>query len=135
MCGLGVVECFIYIFGIQIVVFCDFIFECVVGVQKILIKVNLLEVVFYFGSEDVWKKFCECKDIDFVYIVIDWKYYVQMVIYVMEYGKYVVIEVFLVMMLDEIWVLINILEKICKYCMQFENCVYDFFELIILNMV
>lgn len=78
---------------------------------------------------------CEWDDIDFVFICIDWLIYIFMVVYFMEYGKYVVIEVFVVMIVEECWKLVDMVEKIRQYCMMFENCCYDLFVLIMFNMV
>lgn len=134
MRGPGAVERFTHIPGTQIVALCDLIPERVAGAQKILTKANLPEAASYSGSEDAWKKLCERKDIDLVYIATDWKHHAQMAIYAMEHGKHVAIEVPSAMTLDEIWALINTSEKTRKHCMQLENCVYDFFELTTLNM-
>ena len=52
----------------------------------------------------------------------------------MEHGKHVAVEVPAAMTLDEIWLLINTSERTRKHCMMLENCVYDFFEIAVLNM-
>jgi predicted dehydrogenase len=53
----------------------------------------------------------------------------------MENGKHVAVEVPGAMTLKDIWRIINTAEKTQKHCMMLENCVYDFFELTVLNMV
>jgi len=57
-----------------------------------------------------------------------------MAAYAMEQGKHVVCEVPLVRTIDEAWQLVETSEKAKKHCMMLENCCYDFFELLTLNM-
>ncbi len=134
MRGPGAVERFTHIPGAKTVALCDIRPERVTKAQEILTKANLPKAVEYSGSEDAWKKLCERKDIDLVYIATDWKHHVPMALYAMEQGKHVAVEVPGAMTLDDIWALINKSELTRKHCMMLENCVYDFFELTTLNM-
>lgn len=134
MRGPGAVERFTKIPGTQIVALCDVLPERVEKTQEILVKAGLPEATAYSGSEDAWKKLCERKDIDLVYIVTDWKTHAEMGVYAMEHGKHAAIEVPAAMTLEEIWKLIDTSERTRKHCIQLENCVYDFFELTTLNM-
>jgi hypothetical protein len=52
----------------------------------------------------------------------------------MENGKHVACEVPLMRTIDEAWQLVETSEKTKKHCMMLENCCYDFFELLTLNM-
>jgi hypothetical protein len=52
----------------------------------------------------------------------------------MERGKHVAIEVPAAVTVDECWQLVKASEKTRKHCMMLENCCYDFFELMTLNM-
>ncbi len=52
----------------------------------------------------------------------------------MEGGKHVAVEVPASKTVDECWQLIEVSERTRKHCMQLENCCYDFFELLTLNM-
>ena len=133
MRGLGAVSRWTHIPGTKIVALCDLLPERVESSQKILQKAGLPEAASYSGEEG-WKRLCERKDIDLVYIVTDWKSHAEMGVYAMEHGKHVAIEVPAAMTLDEIWKLIDTSERTRKHCMQLENCVYDFFELTSLNM-
>ena len=57
-----------------------------------------------------------------------------MAIYAMEHGKHAASEVPAATTLDECWQLVETSEKTKKHCMILENCCYDFFELLTLNM-
>lgn len=88
----------------------------------------------YSGSADVWKKLCDRDDIDLIYICTPWNLHAPMAIYAMERGKHVAVEIPAAVTVDECWKLVETSEKTKKHCMMLENCCYDFFELLTLNM-
>lgn len=88
----------------------------------------------YSGKEEEWKKLCDSPNIDLVYIATPWSLHAPMAIYAMNQGKHVCIEVPSAVTLDECWQLVETSEKTRKHCMILENCCYDFFELLTLNM-
>jgi predicted dehydrogenase len=89
----------------------------------------------YTDKENEWKKLCERQDVDLVYIATPWSLHTPMAVYAMEHGKHVCVEVPAAKTLDECWQLIETSERTKKHCMILENCCYDFFELLTLNMV
>lgn len=134
MRGPGAVERWSQIPGTDIVALCDVEANRVENAQKILKKYGRHEAVGYSGSTEAYKKMCERKDIDVIYIATDWVHHTPIALYAMNHGKHVAIEVPAAMNLQEIWDLINTSERTRKHCMMLENCVYDFFELSTLNM-
>ena len=88
----------------------------------------------YTGNENEWKKLCERNDIDLVYIATPWHLHAPMAVYAMNHGKHVAVEVPAAETLEECWQLVETSEKTRKHCMILENCCYDFFELLTLNM-
>src|SRR5258708_10997422 len=52
----------------------------------------------------------------------------------MEHGKHAASEVPGAVTIEECWQLVETSEKTKKHCMILENCCYDFFELMTLNM-
>lgn len=88
----------------------------------------------YTANENVWKKLCERDDIDLIYIATPWHLHTPMAVYAMEQGKHVAVEVPSATTLEECWQLVETSEKTRKHCMILENCCYDFFELLTLNM-
>jgi predicted dehydrogenase len=90
--------------------------------------------IAYTKNVDDWKKLCERKDIDVIYIATPWALHTPMALYAMEHGKHVCIEVPAATTIEECWQLVETSERTKKHCMQLENCCYDFFELLTLNM-
>lgn len=87
----------------------------------------------YTGKED-WKAVCDRNDIDLIYIATHWALHTPIAVYAMEQGKHVCVEVPAATTLDECWQLVETSETTRKHCMMLENCCYDFFELLTLNM-
>ncbi len=133
MRGHSAVNRFTFLKGVEIKALCDIRPEYVESSQQTLIKRGCPKADVYTG-EDGWKKLCERKDLDLIYIVTDWANHAPMMIYAMEQGKNVACEVPAVTSLEEAWAVINTAERTQKHCMMLENCVYDFFELTTLNM-
>lgn len=73
-------------------------------------------------------------DLDLIYICTPWVWHTPMAVYAMEQGKHVVCEVPIARTVDEAWQLVETSERTKKHCMMLENCCYDFFELLTLNM-
>jgi predicted dehydrogenase len=88
----------------------------------------------YSGGENEWKKMCERTDIDLIYIATPWSMHTPMAVYAMEHGKHVCTEVPAAKTLEECWQLVKTSERTRKHCIILENCCYDFFELLTLNM-
>lgn len=135
MRGIGAVERFTHIPGAEVVALCDIHAERVEHSQKILSQRDKNPAKTFSGSREAWKELCLQDDVDLVYIVTDWQTHTDMSVFAMENGKHVAVEVPGAMTLKDIWRIINTAEKTQKHCMMLENCVYDFFELTVLNMV
>lgn len=88
----------------------------------------------YTGNENEWKRMCDSNDIDLIYIATPWSLHTPMATYAMNHGKHVCVEVPAAKTLDECWQLVETSERTRKHCMILENCCYDFFELLTLNM-
>lgn len=102
--------------------------------QKNLTNQGFPAATEYYGTENEWKKLCERDDIDLVYICTPWSWHTPMAVYAMEQGKHAATEVPAAKTLDEAWQLVETSERTRKHCMMLENCCYDFFELLTLNM-
>lgn len=134
MRGPGAVERFCHIPGAEVLALCDLHQDRVEKTNEILAKNGKPKAAEYYGSEDAWKQLVERDDLDLIYIVTDWQTHVPMALYAMEQGKHVAVEVPAAHSLEDIWALIDTSERTRKHCMMLENCVYDFFELTVLNM-
>lgn len=125
-----------YIEGVEIKAICDIVPFRIDDVQKMLIDRNLPAAKVYTGSKDVWRQLCEDSDIDLVSIAVPrGPLHAAISIYAMECGKHVAVEVPAIATIDEAWKLVETSEKTKRHCTMLENCCYDFFELLILNMV
>jgi predicted dehydrogenase len=90
--------------------------------------------VTYSGTQNIWKKMCERDDIDLIYICTPWALHAPMALYAMEHGKHVAVEIPAAKTVEECWQLVETSERTKKHCMMLENCCYDFFEMMTLNM-
>ena len=119
--------------GVEIKALCDIVPEEVEKTKKRIESAGFKPDT-YTGKADAWKKMCERDDIDLVYIATPWDMHTPMAVYAMEHGKHVCIEVPATTKVEECWQLVETSEKTKKHCMMLENCCYDFFELLTLNM-
>lgn len=134
MRGPGAVERMSFIEGVEIKALCDQYPDRVAAAQLILEKKGLPKATEYSGNKDTWKELCNRPDIDLVYITTPWSWHTPMAVYAMLHGKHAATEVPAARTIDECWQLVETSEKTKKHCMMLENCCYDFFELLTLNM-
>jgi predicted dehydrogenase len=119
--------------GVEIKALCDIRPDHAEKVKKSLENTNHRPDLYTAGEND-WKRMCERKDIDLIFIATPWDLHTPMAVYAMEQGKHAVTEVPAAVTLDECWQLVETSEKTRRHCMILENCCYDFFELLTLNM-
>jgi predicted dehydrogenase len=134
MRGPGAVERIANIEGVEIKALCDERMDRVEKAQKILADNGLPAAKAFGGNKDAWKEMCQSDDLDLVYICTPWQLHTPMAVFAMENGKHTATEVPAATTLDEAWQLVETSEKTKKHCMMLENCCYDFFELLTLNM-
>ena len=121
--------------GVEIKALCDLRPEKVNKVKNDLQKTNSkFQPEVYTGGENEWKKMCERNDIDLIYIATPWHLHAPMAVYAMKQNKHVATEVPAAVTVEECWQLVETSEKTRKHCIILENCCYDFFELLTLNM-
>ena len=133
MRGPDAVERFTHIPGTQVMALCDHERERAERCQKYLRQASMPAADIYSGDKG-YEEICKRKDIDLVYIAVDWLHHFPIAKCALENGKHVAIEVPSAMNMREIWSLIDLAEKKRLHCMILENCCYDFFELNSLNM-
>jgi predicted dehydrogenase len=133
MRGPDAVKRMSFIEGVEIKALCDKIPDRVGAAQKILEGAGLPKAAEYSGEEG-WKALVERPDIDLVYTCTPWRLHTPIALYSMNSGKHAATEVPSAVTLDECWQLVETSEKTKKHCVMLENCCYDFFELLTLNM-
>ncbi|AYQ33934.1 Gfo/Idh/MocA family protein [Runella sp. SP2] len=131
--GLGALDRIVYIDNVEIKALCDIRTERTDLAKKKLQGTSHVPQV-YAGKADDWKKLCERPDLDLIYICTPWNLHAQMALYAMEQGKHVAVEIPAATTVDDCWKLVETSEQTRKHCMMLENCCYDFFELLTLNM-
>ena len=131
--GPDAVERMTHIEGTDIKALCDIRPEKANAVKKKL-DGSIHHPDVYTGKADEWKKLCERPDIDLVYIATPWALHTPMAVYAMNHGKHVCVEVPSAKTVEECWQLVETSERTKKHCIILENCCYDFFELLTLNM-
>ena len=133
MRGPDAVKRMSFIEGVQIVALCDKFPDRVSSAQQILVTAGLPKAAEYSGEEG-WKALIERTDIDLVYTCTPWRLHTPIALYAMKNGKHVATEVPTCVTMEECWAIVEMSEKTRKHCMMLENCCYDFFELLTLNM-
>jgi predicted dehydrogenase len=131
--GPGAVERMSKIEGVEIKGLCDLRPEKAEAAKKILEKTTH-KPDLYSGSQDAWKKMVDRNDLDLIYIATPWALHTPQAVYAMKQGKHVCVEVPAAKTVDECWQLVETSESTKKHCVMLENCCYDFFELLTLNM-
>lgn len=131
--GPGAVSRMSHIEGVEIVALCDLYPDRVTKAQQILEKAGMPKAKEYSG-ENGWKDMINKEAIDLIYITSPWELHTPMAVYAMEHGKHAVTEIPAALTLDQCWQLVETSEKTRKHCMMLENCCYDFFEMLTLNM-
>jgi hypothetical protein len=132
--GSGAVERLSFIEGVEIKALGDKREVAVKESQKYLQSIGRQDAQEFFGSEDAWKKLVELPDLDLIYICTPWVLHTPVSVYAMENGKHVACEVPISRTIEEAWLLVETSERTKRHCMMLENCCYDFFELLTLNM-
>ena len=122
-----------YIDGLEITAICDKYPDRVAKAQETLSKRGRPKAKEYSGEEG-WKALCESKDVDLVYTPTPWYLHTPIAVYAMKNDKHVATEVNSGLTIDECWQLVETSEATKKHMMMLENCCYDFFELLTLNM-
>jgi predicted dehydrogenase len=131
--GSGAVERLSFIEGVEITALCDKYPDRVEKSQAVLKKMGRPAAISYSGN-DGWKALCDSDNCDLIYTPTPWYLHTPIAIRAMKNGKHAAVEVPAAVTMDECWELVETSEKTKKHCMMLENCCYDFFEMLTLNM-
>jgi predicted dehydrogenase len=132
--GTGAVPRVSKIEGVDIKAVSDIRPERTAAILKLLKDTPYRPQVYSSGHEEEWKKVCDRNDIDLIYIATPWHLHTPMALYAMEQGKHVCVEIPVSTNIEESWAIVETSERTKKHCVILENCCYDFFELLTLNM-
>lgn len=132
--GSGAVKRMTFIEGVEITALCDIRQAAVDGAQKILSEAGLPPAREYVNGDTGFLELCNSNDVDLVYVATPWEWHVPVAVAAMKGDKHTAVEVSLAKTMDECWEIVEVSEKTRKHCVILENCCYDFFELLTLNM-
>jgi hypothetical protein len=132
--GLGSIKRMRLIEGVEIKALCDIFADRVISGQQALKEMGMPAARAYAGSEDIWRELCKSEDLDLIYIATPRNLHPEMCVVSMENGKHAATEVPGVQSIEDAWRIVETSEKTKKHCIMLENCTYDFFELLVLNM-
>jgi len=86
------------------------------------------------GPRD-FERMCAEEELDLVYTATPWEWHVPVMLAAMKAGKHAATEVPAAMTIEDCWAIVEAAEKHRKHCLMMENCSYDRFELMTLNLV
>ena len=132
--GILALERYMHLEGIEVKALCDLRKENIERAERILQESGRPKAENY-SEEGMWRRMCECKEIDLVYICTDWLTHTEIAVYALQQGRHVALEVPAAMSVADCWRLVDTAEETRRHCMMLENCCYDAFALTTLNMV
>ncbi len=132
--GTGFVRRLSAIPDVEIKALCDVREDRVVRESKALVEKGKPAPAAYTGSQDIWRKLCESKEIDVVYVITPWLCHAPMALYAMQCVKHVAVEVPAAMTVADCWRLVDTAEATRRHCMILENCCYGQNEMFALNL-
>jgi hypothetical protein len=133
--GSGVVNRLLRIEGTELKSVCDIIPERAQAAAARVTKAGFASPSVYTADENEWKKVCERNDIDLIYISTPWSLHTPIAVHAMNHGKHAVMEVPAAKTVEECWQLVETSENTRQHCMMASNVCYDFFEMLVLNLV
>lgn len=135
--GMGSVHVrnFLNIDRVEVKAVCDIVPEKVERIQKWVVEAGQPRPTGYSRGPWDFKRLCETEDLDLVFTATPWEWHVPVCLAAMKNGKHAATEVPAAVTLEECWQLVETAEKTNKHCVMMENCCYDRYELMTLNMV
>lgn len=131
--GAAAVTRLSYIEGVEIKGLCDIVTQRAEAAKK-SIKTPGHSPVVFSGNENSWTEMCQSEEFDLIYVATPWPLHAPMAIYSMENGKHVATEIPAAITVEDAWKLVQTSEKTKRHCVMLENCCYDYFELLTLNL-
>jgi len=133
--GTAHVENLVKLDGVEIRAVCDVVPEKVERAQRLIAESGQPRPEGYSRGPTDFERLCDRPDLDLVFTATPWEWHVPVSVAAMEAGKHAATEVPAALTLDDCWRLVETSEKTRRYCVMMENCNYDRFEMMVLNMV
>lgn len=133
--GMVHVENLLDIPGAEIHAVCDIVEEHAQAAADKVVKAGQAPPTLFTRGPRDFERLCGEMDLDLVYTATPWEWHVPVMLAAMQAGKCAATEVPAAMTLDDCWAIVEAAEKYRKHCLMMENCCYDRFELMVLNLV
>lgn len=133
--GKSMIHDFLGIENLEITALCDNVKANAEQGKAMIEKAGRPSPAMHTDGDFAFEKLCQRDDVDFVYSPTPWEWHARVAIAAMENGKHVGVEVPMATTMKDLWKLVDTSERTRRHCIMFENCCYDFNELLILNMV
>jgi hypothetical protein len=133
--GMTHVENLLEIPGAEITAVCDIVEAKVQAAQEKTVAKGFREPAGYSRGPRDFQRLCAEQDLDLVFTATPWEWHVPVMLAAMANGKHAATEVPAAMTVEDCWAIVESAEKHQKHCVMMENCCYDRFELMTLNLV
>jgi predicted dehydrogenase len=133
--GTAHVENFLKIDGVEITAVCDIVEDRVVRAQELAVAAGRDRPAGYSLGPRDFERLCDRPDLDLVFCSTSWEWHVPVCVAAMESDKHAATEVPMALTVDDCWRLVETSERTRRHCVMMENCNYDRFEMMVLNMV
>ena len=121
--------------GVEIRAVCDVVEDRVARAQQMVVDAGRQKPDGYSQGPRDFERLCDRNDLDLIFTATPWKWHVPVSVAAMKAGKHAATEVPAALTLDDCWLLIETSEATKRHCVMMENCNYDRFEMMVLNMV
>jgi hypothetical protein len=121
--------------GAEIHAICDIVEGKVQSAQDKVVARGFARPSGYTRGPRDFERMCAEEDLDLVFSATPWEWHVPVMLAALSHGKHAATEVPAAMTLDDCWAMVEAAEKYRKHCVMMENCCYDRFELMTLNLV
>ncbi len=133
--GMTHVENLLSLDGVELKAVCDIRPEAAQAAAAKTVAAGQPAPTLYTRGPRDFERLCAEEEVDLVYTATPWEWHVPMLLAAMRSGKHAITEVPAAMSIDDCWALVELAEKSRLHCIMMENCNYDRFELMTLNMV
>jgi glycosyl hydrolase family 109/GFO/IDH/MocA oxidoreductase family protein len=133
--GTTHVENLLDIPGAEITAVCDIVEAKVQAAQAKVVARGFPQPAGYSRGPRDFERMIAEQDLDLVFTATPWEWHVPIMLAAMANGKHAATEVPAAMTIDDCWAIVESAEKHHKHCLMMENCSYDRFELMTLNLV
>lgn len=133
--GMTHVENLLEIPGVELTAVCDILEHRVMAAQEKAVAKGFRTPVGYTRGPRDFERLCAEQELDLVFTATPWEWHVPVMLAAMASGKHACTEVPAAMTIDDCWAIVEAAEKHRKHCLMMENCCYDRFELMTLNLV